>query len=46
MIDKKKLLAWLKERQTFYGHSLIIGAVLGGLITAVERGDFDTRKEE
>lgn len=47
MIDKSALLAWLKdradERTSIQG--LVITAVYLGLITRVERGDFDEKEE-
>lgn len=43
MIDKARLLAWLKERTT--AKSPVVGAVYAGLITRIQRGDFDERKE-
>lgn len=45
-VDKRKLITHLTSRQQFYRHSLIIVAVLGGLITAIVRGDFDTENNK
>lgn len=44
MIDQARLLAWLKERTT--AKSPVVSAVYAGLITRIQRGDFDERKEE
>lgn len=43
MIDKHLLLAHLRRKAEH--RNILIAAVLGGLITAIERGDFDTEKE-
>lgn len=43
-LDRDALLAHLEAKATH--HSLLIHAVLAGLITAIRRGDFDTREEE
>ncbi len=43
MIDKEALLAHIKEKAEH--PSLLIHAVLAGLATAIERGDFD-RKDD
>lgn len=44
VVDQERLLAWLKERTT--ATSPVVGAVYAGLITRIQRGDFDERKEE
>ena len=48
MLDKTKLLAWLgeraRERTSIQG--LVITAVYLGLITRVERGDFDKKEDQ
>lgn len=43
MIDKEALLAHIREKAEH--PNLLIHAVLAGLVTAIERGDFDTEKE-
>jgi hypothetical protein len=42
-IDKQKLVAHLKRKQEH--PNLLIHAVMAGLITAVQRGDFDEEEE-
>lgn len=46
MLDRKLLLAHLNKKAEQYERHLLIASVLDGLRTAIERGDFDTRKEE
>lgn len=43
MIDKERLLAWLRFRSN---GTLVTGSVYQGLIARIERGDFDMREEE
>jgi hypothetical protein len=42
VIDKALLLAHLRRKAEH--KNLLIASVIGGLITAVERGDFDTKE--
>lgn len=46
MLDKTKLLTWLEERanERTSIQGLVITAVYMGLITRVERGDFDAKE--
>lgn len=39
MIDKERLLAWLRERSQVA--SSLVGGIYQGLADRVERGDFD-----
>lgn len=41
-LDKAAVLAHLKARAAH--HNLLIHAVLTGLVTAIERGDFDEKE--
>lgn len=45
-IDEEKLLAWLKARASERSsiHGLVIVAVYLGLVSRIERGDFDKGK--
>lgn len=47
-MDKQLLLAWLKERvgERTSIQGLVITAVYLGLITRVERGDFDEKEDQ
>jgi hypothetical protein len=42
-VDKERLLEHLRAKADH--PNLLVHAVLSGLATAVERGDFDSRKE-
>lgn len=44
MIDKDKLLTHIKAKADH--PQLLVYAVLMGLATAIERGDFDAKEEE
>lgn len=44
MIDQKKLLVHMKKKSEH--RNILIHAVLAGLITAIERGDFDTDNDK
>lgn len=43
-LDKAKVVAYLKAKSAH--PNLLIHSVLAGMLTAVERGDFDVREEE
>lgn len=42
-LDKAHLLAWLNSRTD--ARSPVVGAVYAGLITRIERGEFDETKD-
>lgn len=44
MIDRERLVVWLRERAASQG--LVLGAVYAGLVTRVERGDFDSESND
>lgn len=43
MIDVERLKAWLAERSQH--HTPIVGAVYAGLLSRIERGQFDEEEE-
>lgn len=42
MIDKTRLLAWLKDRS--HARSFLVGAIYQGLVDSIQRGDFDAKE--